>query len=1271
MIGTVLLDHYRLDAELGRGGMSLVYRGQDLRLGRPVAVKMLAAGASGLGTAGQARLLTEARAVARLNHPNIVTVYDAGIIPTPDGAGTTAFIVMEYVEGESLYARPPRALADLLTAAVQICAALEHAHAAGIIHRDLKPENVLLTPTGSVKLMDFGLAHTPGAPRLTEEGTLLGTFAYLAPELITGGAPSAQSDLYALGVMLYELTTGRPPFTGENMLLVLSQHVHATVAPPSTYNPELPAALETLILQLLSKQPGDRPRSAADVRAALRALQLGQPAPSGGPAPATALLDRIVRGHLVGRDRELAAARVQWQRAAAGEAGVLLVSGEPGIGKTRLVRELATLAEVARATVLSGECYAEGGAPYAPIAQLVYAAVETPGFAELALPSLVLADLVTLAPGLRARYPELAPNLALEPAAEQQRLFESFAAVASALAGRAPLLLAVDDLHWADSGSLYLLRHLARRARTARWPLLLCLTYREVELDEAGVLEDLLADLNRERLAVRVKLTRLTRPQTEQLLAAMFAEAVTSDFLDGIYQETEGNPFFVEEVCKALVEDGKLYRENGRWRRPPMPEIRVPQSVRVAIQSRVTKLPVPAQEALRVAAVLGREFDFATLLHASELAEDVLIDALEAAEHAQLVAETNGRGRESFAFAHALIPATLRESVSGLRRHRLHRRVAAALERVHPDDYEALAHHYSEAGDENQARRYYTQAAERARRVYANADALRCYSEALALTTADPPERFRLLAARAQVYDLVGRRAEQRADVDALLALAETLGDDGYRFEAQLAEAEYAGATDPASALDPAERAAALARSLGDPLREGLALRSLGWAARMRGELKRSQTVLETAAARFREAGQLGEAAACLHTLSLTLSDLTEAAAAQSAIETALALSREAGDRRQEATSLRRLAILVFDQRRFDEMLTLGQSALALHRQMGNRAEEGHDLNVIGLALQGLGRVAEAEANLRESASVAASIESSAGLLNAVTNLVDLKQRQRDYEGALALLSDYDAHRALADNDGVRVRRRRDRAGVLADLGQYAPALELLQGERARAAAVLSSVEQSEVLALIGRCQLEVGDLGAAQATLEAALAQNTEAPAYGRGAALYELSYLARLRSEAAGGDPAGLEAAQAYIDEVVALTRQLNPVRALPYALNYLAELALARGNLAQAQAAAAECLDIAEAHPDEYFLRERFLYTQMRVWRALGRAAEADDCLRRGLAIVNAVTARLQDAARRRSWCENVRVNRALLAEWAARPDLQAASVAEAPAASPNRA
>jgi len=724
--GSLIAERYRFGPELGQGGMGTIFRAQDELLDRPVAVKVL--NRAGLGTAGRSRLLAEARSAARLNHPNIVNVYDAG---EADGL---SFIVMELVEGETLATMGRLALPEIVAIVRQICAALAHAHQHGVIHRDLKPENVLVTADGTAKLTDFGLARS-AATRLTADGAIVGTVFYLAPEILLGREIDARADLYALGVMLYELTTGRLPFAGDDPVTVISQHLYAAPVQPRAQRPDIPPTLEAVTLSLLAKDPDDRPASAAEVG---RRLEHWDAAAEADEA-ALPLLDRMVRGRMVGRERELAEVGGLWRRALAGAGQALLVSGEPGIGKTRLVRELSALAEVSGAVVLRGECYAEGGSPNAPIAQIVEAAY-TAGLlgaaSGIALPEPLLADLLSLAP-------ELAEGSAARPPlpdarAQQQRQFEAIAGFLHRLTATRPALVVLEDAHWADSSTLSALRHIARRAQNAR--LLIVVTYRETELDQACCLPDFLHDLQRERLATRVKLNRLSRDQVRSLLAVMFGLAepeINAELLDGLYRETEGNPFFLEEVCKALVEDGQIYFDDGAWQRAKAQALQIPQSVRITIQVRLGKLPEPAQEVLRLAAVLGRDFDFDTLQTAAGVAEPALIEALESATRAQIVNELrNGHGLQ-FTFAHALIPSTLRESMSGPRLRLLHRRVVAAIEQHRPNDLEALAYHTSQAGDDTRALAYLRRAGERALSVYANQEAERHFRSALELCALD------------------------------------------------------------------------------------------------------------------------------------------------------------------------------------------------------------------------------------------------------------------------------------------------------------------------------------------------------------------------------------------------------------------------------------------------------------------------------------------------------------------------------------------------------
>jgi serine/threonine protein kinase/tetratricopeptide (TPR) repeat protein len=720
MIGENINNRYHLESELGQGGMGTVYRAHDSVLDRDVALKLLTS--VRLGTQGRSQLLTEAQTVAKLSHPNIVTVFDAGEVEQQP------FVVMEYIQGATLNQISIEGFKAITDVAKQICTALQYAHEQDIVHRDLKPENVIIQPDGVLRLMDFGLAMSTTS-RMTENGLIMGTVAYMSPEQAFGYEITPASDLYSLGVILYELATKTLPFEADDALAIITQHIHAPVVPPRAKNDQIPSGLNDLIVNLLKKDPLDRPSSAAEILEILAQpdfLDLEKIVEQD-----FTVLDRIVRGRIIGRQAELEESKILWRRVTQDQGQALLISGEPGIGKTRLMREIITHTEVSGGKSLLGECYAESNSPYSAFTQITRQAIDMLSKEHLDLPETVLADLLSLTPDIRFRFPGIEPNPRLDPESEQQRLFENMLLLLSNLSSNEPLLVVVDDAHWADSGTVAMLHHLIRR--THHLPVMILATYREVELKESRPFNEMLLDLNRQRLGYRIKLERLDKEATRQLLKSIFAEDISDEFLDGIYRETNGNPFFIEEVCRALVESGAVYFENGEWQRVSMDELQIPQGVQVAVEYRLTNLPKEYQDILRMASIIGREFSFEILSTALEMDEDMIIDGLEAAEEAQMIQEIEGSSDVTFIFVHALVPSAIADSVRTLRRRKLHKRVADAIETVNPRDYEGLAYHFGEAGDDTQAIKYYTLAGERAAEAFANQDAEKYFQFALDL----------------------------------------------------------------------------------------------------------------------------------------------------------------------------------------------------------------------------------------------------------------------------------------------------------------------------------------------------------------------------------------------------------------------------------------------------------------------------------------------------------------------------------------------------------
>jgi predicted ATPase len=713
----------------------MVYRANDLLLQRDVALKLLPQ--AELDAEARDRLLHEARSAAQLNHPNIVSVFDAG------EAENRQFIVMELVEGPSLLEHRPDSFSEIISIARQVCAALEHAHAHGVIHRDLKPGNILISPDGTAKLTDFGLARSP-ASHITVEGDIVGTVFYLPPEQAMGKPVDARTDLYALGVVLYELVAGRLPFIADQALAVISQHLFAPLVPPSTYRPDLPPAFEKIILKLLAKNPQERFASASEVIVKLDEVETlagmpeQLPVEKAQPAEAVLLLEKLVRGRLVGRQPELAQLKDLWKHVRQGHALLVLLSGEPGVGKTRLAHELLVYARLNGAPALQGGCYEyEATSPYLPVSEALREWVgEQNPLALQAQIGPLAPELARLAPEIEDKIGSLAPNPKLPPNEERLRLFDHVARLLQNLASQRGLLLFIDDLHWADQGTLALLHYLMRNLRNV--PVMILAAYREIELDRNHPLSDALVEWNRERLAMRLPLGRLSSADVAELLASLFGmESASAEFVDVIYRETEGNPFFVEEVVKALIQQGQIYRVDGRWDRQALHDLTIPQSIKEAISRRLNRLTPPCIETLHVASVMGKRFDFDELSAASTQGEDELLDALDEAVAAQLL---RVEGETSFVFTHDKIREVLFEELNPIRRRRLHQRAGAGLEKLYRESpvrsscctpVQVLAYHFIEAGDLEKGLGYSIQAAGEANQLYAHDEALQYYRRAL------------------------------------------------------------------------------------------------------------------------------------------------------------------------------------------------------------------------------------------------------------------------------------------------------------------------------------------------------------------------------------------------------------------------------------------------------------------------------------------------------------------------------------------------------------
>ncbi len=897
---------YEVRRLLGEGARKRVYLALDTRLDREVAVAVVKT--EGLDDAGRHRITREARAMARLgDHPNIVTVFDVG------EEHSQPHIVSQYMAGGSVEELLSQSegrrlpIEEALRITEQISRALEHAHGLGIVHRDLKPANVWLAADGTAKLGDFGLAVPIDQSRLTVEGMVVGTVAYLAPEQALGHTPDGRADLYSLGALLYEMLTGRPPFLGEDAVAVISQHLNTAPVAPTWHNALVPSGLEAFVMRLLAKDPAQRPVTAGEVALEARRIREASIEPIAVPTAVAPERWRMGAewGRFVGRNDELRELKAAFDAALGGSAGLVMVVGEPGIGKTRLVEELGAYASVRGARVCWGHSYeAEVGVPYLPFVEAFRAYARERSDEELREELSVGApEVATLVSELRQRFPDLPESTPLGGDAERLRLFEGVTAFLHNAALAGPLMVVLDDLHWADKPSLLLLQYLSRNLRRDR--LLIVGTYRDIELDRTHPLAETVATLRREHLYQRVLLRGLPRNDVKSLIEVIGEQETPDEFADVIHRETEGNPFFVAEILRHLADTGALRRVEGRWvGTPESVAANLPEGVREVIGRRLDHLSQDCNRMLTVAAAMPGGFAIDVVGHVTGDDDDRMLDLLDEALNAQVVRERRD-APASYEFSHALIRQTLYGELNTPRRVRLHRQIGEALEQRYAGRADAhlseLAYHWFQAapaGDAEKAIDYAVRAAERAAGQAAHEETAKFYDLALQalefVESADPRDRAELLIglgeARNRAGDLEGSRsalweaaasARQLGDA-ALLSRAalsyavlrwsssvydedlvalleeanEAIGDTDLRLRAQLLGrlAQQVMFFDAGRFRDLAREAASAAREAGDPGSLALALTMETWGERLRTGLMDMTRRYEEIAALARQA---------------------------------------------------------------------------------------------------------------------------------------------------------------------------------------------------------------------------------------------------------------------------------------------------------------------------------------------------------------------------------------------------------------------------------
>jgi len=771
---------YQVRQLLGEGGKKKVYLVHDNTLDRDVAFALIKT--EKLDKESKTRITREAQAMGKLgDHPNIVTIHDMG---EHEGQPYIVLPVMSGGDIEGLIEKAPEhklPLEQAISITKSVCQGLEFAHSKGIIHRDLKPGNVWLSADGTAKIGDFGLAVAVDLSRLTQSGMMVGTVSYMPPEQAMGGKVTPKADLYSLGAMLYEMVTGRPPFIGDDSVAIIGQHINTSVVSPTWHRADLPPGLEVLILQLLEKDPEKRPSSAGYVLKALESIEAGKVEKEPSQVTTAPESSPLYRKVFVGREPEQKQLQTAFSGAMSGQGALMMVVGEPGIGKTALCEQLATYVTLRGGKTLVGHCYEEGSLslPYLAFVEAMRSYVLTRETRDLRKElGTGAADVARIVSEVREKL-KVEPRFPESPEEERYRLFQAVTSFLTNAAKVQPLLIVLEDLHDSDKGTLEMLIHVSRNLSGAR--LLIVGTYRDVEVDRTHPLSAALAELRRVATFDRVLLRGLNADEVRRMLESITREEVPWSLAEAVHRQTEGNPLFVQEVVRYLVEEGLISREEGHWKATTL-EMSIPEGLRDVVGKRLSGLSPECNRILSIASVIGRDFRLDALQKVADVSDDELFTALEEAKGAAVLEEQASVGiGASFRFTHAFFRQILYEEMFAPRRIRTHQQVGRALEDVYArrrEDHAAeLAEHFAQSTEHDdlvKALEYSEMAAERASSVYAYGEAVRLLEQALKVQEVLDPEDKGL----GDALDMAGE-PRHGLDVEApeALSLAEAIGD--------------------------------------------------------------------------------------------------------------------------------------------------------------------------------------------------------------------------------------------------------------------------------------------------------------------------------------------------------------------------------------------------------------------------------------------------------------------------------------------------------------
>ncbi|GEM_PF-634033 len=1224
------VSHYRLLRRLGHGGMAEVYEALDVGTERRVALKVLLPHLCADPVIRE-RFVREGRIGMELDHPGIVRTFEA------DEADGRPYLAMEFVTGMTLEQAMNERRLDLeqsLAVVCQVADALATAHGRGIVHRDIKPRNIMLTD-GGIKVMDFGLARVLVESSITGQREIVGTLHYMSPEQALGSAVDARSDIFSLGVVFYHLISGSLPFAGEHPGAVIHAILYSDPMRIAELGLAVPVEIEQVVFKALRKKPQARYQSAAELRSDIEAARSLLQGMSVRLIATEEVFEESTPGvysELVGREQEMALLTGCLARMLQGEGTTVLVSGEAGIGKSRLVWELGRRARRQHARYMLGRCrFGERGYPYQPLIEVLRGWFGLKGVGKEPRLGGFLEE---RAPHLSARK-DIIQALLLTGSDRQlalvnkDQLWDTIAELVKLMARDRPVVLHMDDLHWADAPTLDLLAYLAMNTRSDR--VMIVGTYRPEELADVPEgtrhpLERTLALLAKEGLAREIRLERLDRQGTQGVVDSVFSGSRFPDrFYDSVHGETEGNPLFVHEVLKYLRDEGIVARDNGGWKLDSeVIRISVPGRVTDVIRNRLSRLSRGELEMLQVAAVEGYTFQSDTVCEVLELPRLNVLRRLQNFESSHHLVHAR---ENEYQFDHGKIQETIYSDMTPELRKEHHRLVAEHYVRVYGDRGEhagRIALHFLEADRKRNALPYLVAAGRYAQSLFARDEALATLDRASGLTEElrtemGPADYYHLLTSilktRAEVHLAVDDYDSALSDFRQVVKLSEESGD---RFEraagmhgigvAVLKKGDYV------EGMHWCELALCLQRELGDREGEGRSLYSVGVAHWERGYLDKAAGCFSRALEIARATGDDLLRANCLKKTGAIAHIV---GAYQDAIDKsieALDVFRRHGRLDDEAECLHLVSINAAFLPDYEKAFRYADEAIAVCQRIGNRFFEAWSYLDKSFVCRGLGQTAEAIDFGNRALDLFTRIGSGWGMSRALLFLTWVHAEVDDYErtredGSRGL----EVSRQVGDkiNEGGMLYKM---AFVSFRTGRYAQALDYFKQAEPGVRQFGAHEVKWDFFNSISRFWLDIGDIQRARGYLDEFRLMNEQS-----GTGISWSHYWTDCGyAELLGGS---LEKAGFCADKALALGRSTANVRCTAEALLLNSRLKLMRQDLESAEAAAREGVILSARaarlrNLSELKLLLSYVSLQQRDWSSAGLLAEealrlADQC------------------------------------------------------------